>query len=409
MLAIVGAFLLFVGVFLPIVSMPIVGSLNYFHNGQGDGTIVLVLAAISIILAVTKSFRGLWVTGLCSIGLMLFALVGFLMRISEVREQMQTQLADNPFRGLADVAMNSVQLQWGWAVLILGGVLIVVAAAMRGPATPDVQRASGVGTTAKWGGATVGIFLLLLGLASLLKTRQAVEPSASVQKTASEPSAGSSLEPTTNDSEWILNDFKDEMDNTPIVILTKSGAGGTSLVIRCAKHKTQAYVDTDTVVDSSGVRIKFDQAQPLRQSWARSTDYKALFAPDAVTLARELVKTKTFMIEFTPFQEGTRAISFDVSNLGAKLQKIAEACDWAGVDEGRARARAASAALRARLAQYVHQCGDQDIEKVLGKRWCWSDPDDALFKHDNGWEETREKALDDAVENARMGLAFKRN
>ena len=62
-LAILGALLLFVGVFLPIVSMPIVGSLNYFHNGQGDGTIVLVLAVISIILATTRRFRGLWVTG----------------------------------------------------------------------------------------------------------------------------------------------------------------------------------------------------------------------------------------------------------------------------------------------------------------------------------------------------------
>ena len=55
-LAILGALLLFVGVFLPIVSMPIVGSLNYFHNGQGDGTIVLVLAVISMILAITRRF-----------------------------------------------------------------------------------------------------------------------------------------------------------------------------------------------------------------------------------------------------------------------------------------------------------------------------------------------------------------
>ena len=46
--------------------MPIVGSLNYFHNGQGDGTIVLVLAVISMILAITRRFRGLSVTGLCS-------------------------------------------------------------------------------------------------------------------------------------------------------------------------------------------------------------------------------------------------------------------------------------------------------------------------------------------------------
>ena len=174
-LAILGALLLFVGVFLPIVSMPLVGSLNYFHNGQGDGAIVLALAVISIILAITRRFRGLWVTGLCSVGLLLFALVNFLIRMSQLRQQMQTELADNPFKGLADVAMNSVQLQWGWAVLMLGGVLIVVAAAMRGSAPAAPQQARGSQATAKWIGASVAVFILLLGLVSLLNTNQPVE------------------------------------------------------------------------------------------------------------------------------------------------------------------------------------------------------------------------------------------
>ena len=187
-LAILGAVLLFVGVFLPIVSMPIVGSLNYFHNGQGDGTIVLVLAVISMILAITLRFRGLWVTGLCSVGLLLFALVNFLIRMSQLREQMQTDLADNPFKGLADVAMNSVQLQWGWAVLMLGGVLIVVAAAMPGPASSAPQQLSGARTTAKWIGASVAVFILLLGLASLLNTNPLVENNPAVQRTAPTPS-----------------------------------------------------------------------------------------------------------------------------------------------------------------------------------------------------------------------------
>jgi len=221
---------------------------------------------------------------------------------------------------------------------------------------------------------------------------------------AGEASSGSLLMSPTAESEWVLVDSADRMDNTPIITLTKSGTSDSSLVIRCAKHKTDAYINTDTVVDNGGVRIKFDQGSPMRQSWARSTDYKALFAPDAVTFARELANAKTFMIEFMPFQEGARSVSFGVSNLGPKLQRISEACDWAGVDESRARARAASAALRARLAQYVHPCEDQDIGK-----WCWSDPDDALFNHDQGFAATREKALDDAVESARMALAFKRN
>jgi hypothetical protein len=187
-LAILGALLLFVGVFLPIMSMPIVGSLNYFHNGQGDGTIVLILAVISIILAITRRFRGLWVTGLCSVGLLLFALVNFLIRMAQLRDQMQTDLADNPFKGLADVAINSVQLQWGWAVLMLGGVLIVVAAALPGPTPAIPQQLSGARTTAKWIGASIAAFILLLGVASLLNTNQPVENNPTVQRTAPTPS-----------------------------------------------------------------------------------------------------------------------------------------------------------------------------------------------------------------------------
>src|SRR5215472_13360027 len=51
-LASLGNLLLFVGVFLPTVSIPIVRSLSYFNNGKGDRTTVLILAVISIILAV---------------------------------------------------------------------------------------------------------------------------------------------------------------------------------------------------------------------------------------------------------------------------------------------------------------------------------------------------------------------
>jgi hypothetical protein len=38
------------------------------------------------------------------------------------------ELADNPFRGLADVMVQQVQLQYGWAVLVIGVMLIFAAA-----------------------------------------------------------------------------------------------------------------------------------------------------------------------------------------------------------------------------------------------------------------------------------------
>jgi hypothetical protein len=40
-------------------------------------------------------------------------------------------LSDNPFRGLADAAVSSVQIEWGWAVLLAGAVSLVASALLK--------------------------------------------------------------------------------------------------------------------------------------------------------------------------------------------------------------------------------------------------------------------------------------
>ena len=130
-LGILGSILLFFGVFAPIISAPIVGNLNYFQNGRGDGVVVLVLAVVSIGLVLAKRYGGLWVTGAGSLAVLLFTFVNFQLRMSQMQEEMELKLAGNPFRGLADVAMKSVQIQWGWAILVIGAVLLIAAAALR--------------------------------------------------------------------------------------------------------------------------------------------------------------------------------------------------------------------------------------------------------------------------------------
>ena len=94
--------------------------MTYFNNGSGDGVIVLALAAISALLVVAKRYRALWLTGLTSL-----ALIGYsFMRMSSALASVERELADNPFRGLANV-----QMQWGWALLGIGGILLLAAAA----------------------------------------------------------------------------------------------------------------------------------------------------------------------------------------------------------------------------------------------------------------------------------------
>jgi hypothetical protein len=43
----------------------------------------------------------------------------------------ETDLKDNPFRGLADLAIQSVQMQWGRAVLVIAVAMLIAAAAMK--------------------------------------------------------------------------------------------------------------------------------------------------------------------------------------------------------------------------------------------------------------------------------------
>jgi hypothetical protein len=111
--------------------VPTLGHVNYIHDGTGDGIIILVLALISVALVLTGKYQGLWLTGLGSVGLMAFTFINFQMKMSGAREKMNSDLADNPFRGLAEAALESVQLEWGWAVLILGAGLVIGAAALQ--------------------------------------------------------------------------------------------------------------------------------------------------------------------------------------------------------------------------------------------------------------------------------------
>jgi len=131
LLGILGSAILFIGVFMPIVKLPVVGELNYFHNGRGDGVIILALAVTSFIFVLIRWYRQLWITSPASAAVLAFTFFNFQSKMSQATRQMETELKDNPFRGLADLAVQSVQLQWGWAVLVIGIAFLIVVAAMK--------------------------------------------------------------------------------------------------------------------------------------------------------------------------------------------------------------------------------------------------------------------------------------
>lgn len=126
-----GAALLAIGVFCPLVSVPIMGSLNYFMNGKGDGVVVLFFAAASVGIVLWKKFRLLLVTGGATAVLMIFSFTQFHHKMGLAQADMERSMTGNPFGGLAKAAMQSIQMQWGWAVLVLGVALLIFAGAKK--------------------------------------------------------------------------------------------------------------------------------------------------------------------------------------------------------------------------------------------------------------------------------------
>lgn len=106
----IGSVTLFIGVFVPLISIPTIENLNYFTcSKKSDVMITLVLAIMSFILVLAKKFKALWFTGIVSLCLTIAAFINF--RI------LRPHIA-------------GIQFEWGWALLIIGPALIIVSAAM---------------------------------------------------------------------------------------------------------------------------------------------------------------------------------------------------------------------------------------------------------------------------------------
>ena len=130
LLSLIGALVVCVGVFAPIVSLPLLGSANFFGNGQnGSGVILLMLAVSSGVLVFLETYRALWLTGVGVLGVVTITFLTFLADMSRTAATLNVQLANTPLQGFGTAVAQSIQLEWGWGLLFTGGALLVVAAA----------------------------------------------------------------------------------------------------------------------------------------------------------------------------------------------------------------------------------------------------------------------------------------
>ena len=131
LIGLVGGVVLLLGIFLPIVSMPIVGSVSIFSSGRIDGYLLLGLAIISLVLAFTNSLKPLRLIGGVSLLIVVIDFVYLLYKLKSIKGDVSDKLQGNPFGGMAEAMMSTVQIQYGWVFFFIGGVLLIYAAAAK--------------------------------------------------------------------------------------------------------------------------------------------------------------------------------------------------------------------------------------------------------------------------------------
>ena len=127
----VGCGLLIAGVFMPFVQAPFVGSINYFTITKLDTSFVIAAGLISAIAVLLKTTWPLVVAGLTSLGFLTYRFTNFQVGMSRARESLKEDLSDNPFAGLAGAFIEAVGIQWGFAVLVLGSLALIIAPMLR--------------------------------------------------------------------------------------------------------------------------------------------------------------------------------------------------------------------------------------------------------------------------------------
>ena len=124
-IALSGAALMAAGVFLPMCRFPIVGSISFIQEGRSDGVFILLMAIVAGILALSGRTRQVVWPGALSLGGLAISFLHFQYLLSTMRREMRAELEGNPFAGLGELALNSIKMEWGWAVLLISSLMLV--------------------------------------------------------------------------------------------------------------------------------------------------------------------------------------------------------------------------------------------------------------------------------------------
>jgi TonB family protein len=103
------------------------------------------------------------------------------------------------------------------------------------------------------------------------------------------------------------------------------------LYLRCHDEQVEAFVAMGAVLDRDSdyrtpVRLRWGGRPPVAETWRRSTDYAAIFAPAPAAFIGHLVSTPDLVLEVGPHDAGPFVVRFDGAGLDTHLPRLTSQC-----------------------------------------------------------------------------------
>lgn len=115
---IIGAVIMAIGGFCPLLRIPIIGNWNYFDLDQTLAIAFYVVVAIGLLGAFTQKAGLIKFAGWAGIALVAISLVGIYFKVD-------SSFGFLHFKKLVNLASGMVKYKWGWYVILAGAFILV--------------------------------------------------------------------------------------------------------------------------------------------------------------------------------------------------------------------------------------------------------------------------------------------
>lgn len=138
---IIGSALLIIGIFLPIISVLGILTFSFFTFIAGSmpgedptgmvsifriiGIVILLLGIVSLVLTLKNNYKPLLGTGIVALGILVFVFIKL--------QSLFSQASESPGGAEMSRMGGGVGMGWGFYVLVLGAIALIVAAVMKSP------------------------------------------------------------------------------------------------------------------------------------------------------------------------------------------------------------------------------------------------------------------------------------